>query len=131
MVRLWLLVTTLVATSTGESDMTHTRRELGHHYTYASTFTVDGHTCYKAGCEKYDKHLHAWVKDPHCCAFTNGFAGRDWARCSSGLRRSTARALDFEYIFKGQFHVGNQCVGTATNSAKLSHIRIHDVHHTR
>ena len=66
------------------------RRQLGRHYNHPKeTFAVDGHICYKSGCEKYDEHLHHWVKDPHCCAYTNGYLGQEWARCSAGTFRSS------------------------------------------
>ena len=99
------------------------RRQLGLHDPL--TFSVHGHKCYRAGCEKFDEHLHHWVKDPHCCAYTNGYLGREWARCAAGVRRTVRRKLDFEYIFKGQFHVGHECVGAGLyerRSCQVSHL---------
>ena len=101
-------------TSLGFSEA-QARRNLDEHYYQEShhTFEADGHICYKSGCEKYDTHLHHWVKDPHCCAYTNGYQGEEWARCSAGTFRSILRNFDYEYLFKGQLHVGHQCLDTS------------------
>lgn len=117
-----LMSASLVAAPTAAAeDLQAARRELGQHdrHRHAGKFSVDGHKCYKAGCEKYDKHRRAWVKDPHCCSFCNGFAGRHWTRCSEGVLRSTiTRALDFRFAFAGQLHVGSQCAGALVGLVK-------------